>query len=191
MEANSITDLLLLQNLVKRDPTAYRTEFKAQHADFLSTLELYRLAPAKDHKHFSALVKFLASVRQFPSPAPPLPPLHAPLSELFPQVAPCYPSELKDYPLQLADLLEHHAGSMTAELRKTLVQALILLRNRNLLSATSLLSLFFKLFRVKDKPLRLLLRSHIVNDIKRSNAKKYPPPPPHPSLPHALGGTMS
>lgn len=72
MEANSITDLLLLQNLVKRDPTAYRTEFKAQHADFLSTLELYRLAPAKDHKHFSALVKFLASVRQFPLPRPAL-----------------------------------------------------------------------------------------------------------------------
>lgn len=88
------------------------------------------------------------------------------------QVAPCYAQELKDFPLQLAELLEQNANSLDADLRKTLVQALILLRNRNLLSATALLSLFFKLFRVRDKPLRLLLRSHIVNDIRRSNAKK-------------------
>lgn len=88
-------------------------------------------------------------------------------------MAPCYPQELKDFPSQLAELLESNANSLAPELRKVLVQALILLRNRNLLNPISLLSLFFKLFRIKDKPLRELLRSHIVADIKRSNAKKH------------------
>jgi hypothetical protein len=42
-------------------------------------------------------------------------------------------------------------------LRKQLVQALILLRNRGQLPATQLLPLFFKLFKVQDKALREML----------------------------------
>ncbi|TPX37467.1 hypothetical protein SmJEL517_g00768 [Synchytrium microbalum] len=60
---------------------------------------------------------------------------------------------------------------MDADLRKTLVQVLILLRNRDLIPSTALLSLCFTLFRVKDKQLRTLLHSHIVNDIKSQNVK--------------------
>ncbi|KAJ3051845.1 Protein SDA1 [Rhizophlyctis rosea] len=52
-----------------------------------------------------------------------------------------------------------------------MVQALVLLRNRDMISTLSLLSLFFTLFRCKDKALRQLLHNHIVNDIKAANAK--------------------
>ncbi|KAJ3272038.1 Protein SDA1 [Terramyces sp. JEL0728] len=69
------------------------------------------------------------------------------------------------------DLLSNHYQLMAPELRKTMVQALILMRNRDLISQTSLLSLFFTLFRCKDKTLRALLHSHIVSDIKNANAK--------------------
>lgn len=50
-------------------------------------------------------------------------------------------------------------------------KALILLRNKNLLAPTDLLSLFFQLLRAQDKNLRTFLESHIVNDIKNINAK--------------------
>jgi len=52
------------------------------------------------------------------------------------------------------------------------VQALVLLRNRNVITASSLLTLFFKLFRIKDKKLRAVLYHHIVNDIRRLNSKR-------------------
>lgn len=57
-------------------------------------------------------------------------------------------------------------------MRKILVQALVLLRNRNVITASSLLTLFFKLFRIKDKKLRAVLYHHIVNDIRRLNSKR-------------------
>jgi protein SDA1 len=52
-----------------------------------------------------------------------------------------------------------------------MVQALVLLRNREMISSTALLSLFFTLFRCRDKVLRDILYNHIVNDIKTSNQK--------------------
>lgn len=41
-----------------------------------------------------------------------------------------------------------------------------------MITASSLLTLFFKLFRIKDKKLRAVLYHHIVNDIRRLNSKK-------------------
>jgi len=56
-------------------------------------------------------------------------------------------------------------------LLQTLCRALILLRNKNLLTPTDLLSLFFHLLRCHDKALRKFLETHIINDIKNMNAK--------------------
>lgn len=39
----------------------------------------------------------------------------------------------------------------------------------------SLIALCFKLIPIQDKPMRQLIYSHIVNDIKNSNAKKHDP----------------
>ena len=47
----------------------------------------------------------------------------------------------------------------------------MLLRNKGLISPTSLLELFFELLRCQDKLLRKTLYMHIVNDIKRINSK--------------------
>jgi protein SDA1 len=68
-------------------------------------------------------------------------------------------------------LLEQHADILDAELRQVLCRALILVRNRGLIQSSTLLALFFKLFKCPDKPLREMLYKHIVSDIKRLNAK--------------------
>lgn len=56
-------------------------------------------------------------------------------------------------------------------MRNTFCRALILLRNKNLISPLDLLELFFQLLRCQDKNLRKFLENHIVTDIKNMNAK--------------------
>ncbi|KAK5575873.1 hypothetical protein RB653_007007 [Dictyostelium firmibasis] len=143
-----ILDLLQLQNLTKRDPSAYKEEFLLQYQHYLTQLQIFQLKPTKDFKHFSQLVSYLS------------------------HVCACYPKELSEFPKQISDLLENNCNNLEPELRKILAKSLILMRNRNLLPQIQMLSLFFKLFRVHDKPLRSLLYSHIVADIKNTNLKQ-------------------
>ncbi|ETW05290.1 hypothetical protein H310_04244 [Aphanomyces invadans] len=132
-----------LQNMIKRDPSAYRDEFMMQLRHYESEVAIFRLQPNKQSEHFGALVTFLS------------------------HVSTCYPTELAAFPQDLVYLLEKHAAVLEASLRKTLVQALILMRNKNIVDALVLLKLFFELFRIPDKRLRELVYSHIVYDIKK------------------------
>jgi protein SDA1 len=43
---------------------------------------------------------------------------------------------MEDFPRQLIDLLETHGSTLSSDLRYSMTKALILLRNRNLLSPT-------------------------------------------------------
>ena len=88
---------------------------------------------------------------------------------LFPQVAPNFPKECAGLPSELLELLSLHCEILDPSLRRTVVQCLILLCNRQMVSRLHLLPVFFRLFRVQDKQLRSLIFSHIVNDIKRLN----------------------
>lgn len=135
-----------LQNMVKRDPEAYRSEFLMQLRHYESEYQLFLLQPAKESAHFGALVSFLS------------------------HVAKCYPREMADFPAQVMKLLRENYLVLEQDLRRTLVQALMLMRNRNLVDAITLLKLFFELFRCPDKRLRELLYKHIVSDIRQLNA---------------------
>ena len=68
-------------------------------------------------------------------------------------------------------LLTQHATVLSPGIRHTLVQALILLRNRDVVDAMALLPLFFHLFQVQDKNLRELMYNHIVADMRKINLK--------------------
>lgn len=135
-----------LQNMVKRDPDAYKTEFLMQLRHFESEYQLFLLQPSKESAHFGALVSFLG------------------------HVAKCYPVEMAAFPAQIMKLLQDHYLVLDAHLRRTLVQSLMLMRNRNLIDAVTLLKLFFELFRCPDKRLRELLYQHIVSDLRQLNA---------------------
>ena len=54
---------------------------------------------------------------------------------------------------------------------QTLVKAVIMLRNKDLVSATAVLQLFFKLLRCEDKLLRKTIYQYVVSDIKNINSK--------------------
>ncbi|XP_050077066.1 protein SDA1 homolog [Anopheles maculipalpis] len=137
-----------LQNLIKRDAESYRDEFLQQYQHFHSVLDIFRLEPDKENKSLCESIMFLA------------------------QVAQCYLEELKTFPQTLVDLLKTHSTTLDPEMRNTFCRALILLRNKNLISPLDLLELFFQLLRCPDKALRTFLENHIINDIKNMNAKQ-------------------
>uniref|UniRef100_A0A8C1XBN7 Protein SDA1 n=1 Tax=Cyprinus carpio TaxID=7962 RepID=A0A8C1XBN7_CYPCA len=144
---NLPTNLPQLQNLIKRDPKSYTEEFLQQYRHYQSNVEIFKHQPDKSNKDLAELVMFLA------------------------QVGHCYLEELSDFPQQLTDLLLNHHTVLEPDLRMTFCKALILLRNKDLISPTSLLGLFFELLRCHDKLLRKTLYTHIVTDIKNINAK--------------------
>ena len=83
-----------------------------------------------------------------------------------------YPAKAEEFVALLVELLEDHVGTMVPTLRMVVVKSLILCRNKGLVAPVVTLSLAFKLFRIPDKPLRSLLFSHIVTDIKNINKKR-------------------
>ena len=137
--------LAQLQNMIKRDPGAYREEFEQQHRHYLSEMTIFRLEPSKPAGHFGEVVSFLS------------------------HVASCYKEECKELPTQLSSLLSDHYLTLERGLRLTMVRALILMRNRGLLDPIPLLKLCFLLFRCPDKELRSLLYKFIVSDVRSMN----------------------
>ncbi|KAG9292268.1 hypothetical protein G9A89_009080 [Geosiphon pyriformis] len=136
-----------LQNLIKRDPPSYKEDFAQQYRHFESQLAIFKLNPNEEAEDFGNLVTFISQVSQ------------------------CYPQETGAFPQIIIDLLLENYQIIHPDLRKTLVQALILLRNKDIVPSSSLLSLFFILFRARDKQLRDSLYTYIINDIKIANAK--------------------
>lgn len=136
-----------LQNLIKRDPDSYKDEFLQQQRHYKSLVEVFKLHPGQFSKNLDELVMFMA------------------------QVAHCYPDVLESFAQELITLLQTYSTVLDPEMRMTFCRALILLRNKNLLTPTDLLSLFFQLLRCNDKSLRKFLETHIVTDIKNMNVK--------------------
>lgn len=91
-----------------------------QLRNFEAELEIFRMQPSSDSKRFRELVGFLS------------------------HVAPCYPKRMAEFPGQLMTLLRDHYSVLRPELRRTLVQCTMLLRNRNMVDAVPMLKLFFE-----------------------------------------------
>ncbi|XP_052282348.1 protein SDA1 homolog isoform X6 [Dreissena polymorpha] len=121
--------------------------FLQQYRHYQSNMHIFHLKPSQFSKTLDELLMFLA------------------------QVAHCYPDETKDFALDIRDALQRHCTVLDRTLRMTFCQALILLRNKGLIAATSVLELFFEMFRVQDKLLRKTLYTYIVSDIKTVNQK--------------------
>lgn len=100
-----------LQNLIKRDPAAYREEFLQQWNHYQSTREIFLRQPENDANGFRAHLTFIS------------------------QVAQCYPPETKDFPSQLSSLLLEHYAILSPDTRKALVQNLVMLRNKDVISS--------------------------------------------------------
>jgi protein SDA1 len=134
-----------LQNLIKRDPESYKEEFDLQFRHFQSEFEIFRLRPTKESGRFTDLVSFIS------------------------QTSSCYKDKCTGVPLQLMDLMQNSAPTLHPDVRATVLQALIVLRNKGMIDPFDLIKLAFRLISIEDKALRLNLQAFIIQDIKTIN----------------------
>ncbi|KAJ6547221.1 protein required for actin cytoskeleton organization and cell cycle progression [Mycena capillaripes] len=142
------SNLPQLQNLIKRDPEAYKEEFLQQWNHYNSIRRIFATNPDEQATHFRELVAFIS------------------------QVATCYPKETAEFPSHLSTLLLENYGTLSPDTRKTLVQNLVMLRNKDVITSIELLkSLFPLLPRTTSSTLRSFIRKTILSDIKTANIK--------------------
>ncbi|KAG9015055.1 Severe Depolymerization of Actin [Tulasnella sp. 427] len=145
-----INNLPQLQNLVKRDPISYKEEFLQQWNHYDSIRLLFEAKPddAENTGRFRELVTFIS------------------------QVCHCYKEETKEFPGQLSKLLMEHYGTLNNDLKRSMVQNLVLLRNKDIISSIDLLKVLFPLLpRTSSSELRSFIRTTILTDIKTANAR--------------------
>jgi len=138
-----------LQNLIKRDPVAYREEFTSQYNRFKSELDIFKLRPTADSERFTDLITFMSHVSH------------------------CYKKESTDLPGSLLSLMEENATTLHPDVRAKLLNALIMMRNKGIIEPLTLLKLSFKLMATPDKTLRMSLGEYIFNDIKAINLNRH------------------
>lgn len=142
------TNLLSLQNLLKRDPPSYREEFLQQLNHYQTTLLIFKQNPSIASPQFAELISFLA------------------------QVSSCFPEDTAEFPNDLAHLLGKHHNVLEMTLREKLVQNLVLLRNKNVITSIALLQTFFPILAVTNsKIFRNQIYESIISVIKMENLK--------------------
>ncbi|KAF7796789.1 hypothetical protein EIP86_007973 [Pleurotus ostreatoroseus] len=142
------SNLPQLQNLIKRDPAAYKEEFLQQWNHYNSVRQIFHLNPEEQAQHFRELVTFIA------------------------QVAQCYPKETAEFPAHLSTLLLEHYGTLSPDTRKSLIQNLVMLRNKDVISSIELLQTLFPLLpKTTSSALRANIRKTILSDIRTANMR--------------------
>ncbi|ESO12842.1 hypothetical protein HELRODRAFT_93501 [Helobdella robusta] len=146
-ERLSSNNLPLLQCAIKKDPESHKPDFLDVLSEFNAIWNTYLLSPTSHEEDLVTKAMFIA------------------------QVSHCYIKETTEFINQIIKLLDTQGPLLDADMRLTLCRALMLMRNKNLIPAITVLQLFFNLFRCPDKVLRSTLRNYIVQDIKNINKK--------------------
>ncbi|KAI8998932.1 actin cytoskeleton organization and cell cycle progression protein [Trametes punicea] len=142
------SNLPQLQNLIKRDPPAYKEEFLQQWNHYNSIRQIFQINPDENAQHFRELVSFIA------------------------QVAQCYPKETVDFPSQISTLLLESYGTLSPDTRRSLVQNLVMLRNKDVITSITLLQTLFPLLpKTTSSSLRAFIRRTILSDIRTANLR--------------------
>ena len=119
------TNIILLQNVVRRDPESYHEEFLQQFSHYESLRDLYLINPtgvdANSTTEFIDLIGFMSAVCN------------------------CYPKETANFPNELKEILLNNHRDLTPELREKIIQCLTMLRNKYIISAEMLIQTIFPL----------------------------------------------
>lgn len=116
------TNIILLQNVVRRDPESYHEEFLQQYSHYESLRDIFLMNPSADQgSDFGDLIGFVSAV------------------------CGCYPKETAEFPSELKSILLNNHRSLTPEVREKIIQCLTMLRNKDIISAESLILTLFPL----------------------------------------------
>ncbi|KAK9468275.1 SDA1-domain-containing protein [Lipomyces arxii] len=148
------SNIALLQNLTRRDPASYKEEFLVQYRHYATQKEILSTDPSgfQDIGAFIEQVGFIS------------------------QVCTLYPEETKEYPEEIANLLTQHHTVLPVDLREKIVQSLVLLRNRGVVSSDRLIQMLFPLLTTTDsKAFRKEIYTTLVRLLKHANTKTKAP----------------
>ncbi|KAH9569046.1 hypothetical protein CY35_03G112000 [Sphagnum magellanicum] len=160
--AERIGDLLSLQGRAKRDPEGYEGELLLQLRHFDACLGIFLLQPTTSSSGNAA-----SAASADPGASKEL----ADMAMFLAHMTPLYPQHLGKFPQQLLQLLASHGATLQPALCRQLTQAVILLRNRKMISLVDALPVLMALQCRGDRVLRRLCFLHIVQDIRRMNLK--------------------
>lgn len=151
-----------LQYKIRRDPKSYAQEFYDQYLAYDAQKQIFLSAPttasAEDVKNFHDLVDMIA------------------------HVADCYPEMSGQFAEDMKALITQHHATLDPELREKVVGSLALIKRKEIIDSTSLLTTLFPiLVSTPSKSLRALLFQKILSDFREANSK---------STNHRLNRTM-
>lgn len=133
---NLLQNLPQLQNLIKRDAASYQAEFQNQYNHYLSLLRILQQSPLAFSNSTSEYDNAGASASSGGNTSSGQ--KFRELVTFIAQVAQCYPRETKTFPQELSALiLEDGRGAkgLGNDTRKTIVQNLVMLRNKDVITS--------------------------------------------------------
>nr|CEG05022.1 unnamed protein product [Fusarium clavum] len=145
-------DFASLQQKIRRDPKSYKEEFLKQWEQYEAQREIFLVSPSTASAD---------SVESFHN-----------IIDLIAHVADCYKEETATFPDDLKEILTQHHVVLHPELREKIVGSLVLLRRKEVIDSTSVLTTLFPiLVSSPSKTLRETLFQKILADLRNSNTK--------------------
>ncbi|KAG5438672.1 hypothetical protein PCANB_002391 [Pneumocystis canis] len=146
------TNIPKLQNLIKRDPESYKEDFFIQWKHYQAMRDIFIENMGEKNENFSNLIIFISQVK----------------------MCPCYPRETENFPNDIATLLLNFQNDLHNETKEKIVQSLILLKNKNIISSNYLLKVIFPILSTSStKSLNMRIFAAILSEIKNSNLKSH------------------
>lgn len=136
------TNIILLQNLVKRDPESYYEEFLQQYAHYESLRDIFMLGNLSGEADATTAGLDNSNANGDNNTST------AQLIELIgfvAQVCSCFPKETQNFPEELKQLLLEHHKSLPFELKEKILTSLTMLRNKGVITAEQLVQALFPL----------------------------------------------
>lgn len=116
------TNIILLQNVVRRDPESYHEEFVQQYSHYESMRDIFFMNPAgANSEEFGELIGFVSAVCNL------------------------YPKETINFPNELRAILSNNHRDLVPDLREKIIQCLSMLRNKGVILSEELIQTIFPL----------------------------------------------
>lgn len=163
------TNIILLQNLIKRDPESYREEFLQQLNHYVTIRDIFLLSeqantgsseqqqqldllnddesvPTNTNANFSTKNIDNQIVTDF-----------AELIGFIASVCQCYPKETENFPLELKTLIIDYYSILNWELKEKIIVSLTMMKNKKFITPELLIGVFFPILL---KPVTLADATH-------------------------------
>ncbi|QSL66727.1 hypothetical protein MERGE_001113 [Pneumocystis wakefieldiae] len=142
------TNIPKLQNLIKKDPESYKEDFFIQWRHYEAMRDIFIENTDEKNENFLSLIIFISQMCSY------------------------FPKETEKFPNDMATLLLNFKNNLHSETKEKIIQALVFLRNKNIISSVYLLKIIFPVLSSPNtKSLHMRIFAVILSEIKNANLK--------------------